>query len=49
MAVPPTGAEIIFEAILKTFAGVTYESVPASLGLKKYPLTPPTPATSKKS
>src|SRR5699024_379172 len=27
MAVPPKGAEIIFNAILKTFAGITYESV----------------------
>lgn len=27
MAVPPRGAKIIFEAILKTFAGVDYESV----------------------
>ncbi len=29
MAVPPKGAQIIFEAILKTFAGVNYDSVPA--------------------
>lgn len=28
MAVPPLGAQIVFEAILKTFAGITYESVP---------------------
>lgn len=34
MAVPPSAAKIIFEAILKTFAEVSYESVPASLGLK---------------
>ena len=27
MAVPPKGAKIIFEAILKTFAGIHYESV----------------------
>lgn len=27
MAVPPEGAEIIFNAILKTFAGINYESV----------------------
>jgi len=27
MAVPPKGAKIIFEAILKTFAGIPYESV----------------------
>jgi len=30
MAVPPEGAKIIFEAILKTFAGINYESVDAS-------------------
>ena len=29
MAVPPLGAEIITEAVLKTFAGVDYKSVPA--------------------
>jgi DNA (cytosine-5)-methyltransferase 1 len=27
MAVPPLGAKIIFEAILKTFAGVHYDHV----------------------
>lgn len=27
MAVPPLGAQIVFEAILKTFAGIPYESV----------------------
>lgn len=27
MAVPPLGAQIVFEAILKTFAGIQYESV----------------------
>lgn len=31
MAVPVQGARIIFEAILKTFAGEEYESVPSSL------------------
>lgn len=31
MAVPCQGAKIIFEAILKTFAGIPYESMPASL------------------
>ena len=46
MAVPPSGAKIIFEAILKTFAEVTYESVPASLGSKKLE---PVPAKWKKS
>ncbi len=31
MAVPCEGAKIIFEAILKTFAGVPYESMPANI------------------
>lgn len=31
MAVPAQGAKIIFEAILKTFAGIHYESVEASI------------------
>ena len=31
MAVPCKGAKIIFEAILKTFAGIDYESVPCSI------------------
>ena len=31
MAVPPQGAKIIFEAILKTFADIEYESMPASI------------------
>jgi len=31
MAVPCDGARIIFEAILKTFSGESYESIPASL------------------
>lgn len=30
MAVPPRGAQVIVEAILKTLAGVSYNSVPAS-------------------
>ena len=30
MAVPQAGARIIFEAILKTFAGMEYESMEAS-------------------
>jgi DNA (cytosine-5)-methyltransferase 1 len=30
MAVPPFGAKIIFEAILKTFAGISYDTVNAS-------------------
>lgn len=31
MAVPCRGAQIIFEAVLKTFAGIEYESVPCSI------------------
>lgn len=31
MAVPCRGAKIIFEAILKTFAGIEYESIPCSV------------------
>lgn len=31
MAVPCEGARIIFEAILKTFAGISYESMPANI------------------
>ena len=31
MAVPCDGARIIFEAILKTFAGIEYESMPADI------------------
>lgn len=31
MAVPCEGARIIFEAILKTFAGIPYESMPANI------------------
>lgn len=31
MAVPPKGVKIIFESILKTFAGVAYDSVPSSI------------------
>lgn len=27
MAVPPAGVKVIFEAILKTFAGVDYEFI----------------------
>ena len=29
MAVPPLGAKVILEAVLKTFAGISYASVPA--------------------
>lgn len=31
MAVPSRGARIIFEAVLKTFAGINYESVPCNI------------------
>lgn len=31
MAVPPMGAKVIFEAILNTFAGIEYESVPCNV------------------
>lgn len=31
MAVPCKGAKIIFEAVLKTFAGIEYESMPANI------------------
>lgn len=31
MAVPPRGAQVIFEAILRTFAGIDYPSQPASM------------------
>lgn len=31
MAVPVKGAKIIFEAVLKTFAGIEYESMPANI------------------
>lgn len=31
MAVPPRGAQIIFEAVLKTFAGISYKHVSASI------------------
>jgi len=34
MAVPPRGVELIFEAILKSFAGVKYNSVPLSFEWK---------------
>jgi DNA (cytosine-5)-methyltransferase 1 len=36
MAVPPIGAKTIFEAILKTFAGVDYESVEDSYKFENY-------------
>jgi len=31
MAVPPLGAKIIFDSILKSFAGINYESIPANI------------------
>jgi DNA (cytosine-5)-methyltransferase 1 len=34
MAVPPFGVKIIVEAILKTFAGIEYESVPAKWNIE---------------
>lgn len=33
MAVPPRGAKIIFEAILKTFAGVQYDGMPSNIDI----------------
>ncbi len=35
MAVPPKLAEVIFNAILKTFAKIEYESIPANINHKK--------------
>ncbi len=35
MAVPPEGARVIFEAILKTFAGIEYKTVPLNICLVK--------------
>jgi DNA (cytosine-5)-methyltransferase 1 len=35
MAVPPRGAQVIFEALFKTLTGVNYASVPASLSAAK--------------
>ena len=35
MAVPPRGAKVIFEAILKTFAGIPYESMDANVSIDK--------------
>ena len=31
MAVPPRGAQIIFEALLRTFAGIEYDSIPCNI------------------
>ncbi|SHJ59439.1 DNA (cytosine-5)-methyltransferase 1 [Anaerocolumna jejuensis DSM 15929] len=31
MAVPSKGAQVIFEAVLKTFAGIPYESIPCNI------------------
>ena len=33
MAVPVNGAKIIFEAVLKTFAGIQYDSIPCNIDL----------------
>jgi DNA (cytosine-5)-methyltransferase 1 len=38
MAVPPKGVKVIFEAILKTFAGIEYDFVEPNLQLKQHPL-----------
>lgn len=38
MAVPCLGAKVIFEAILKTFAGIEYESIPCNISLEKLQL-----------
>jgi len=35
MAVPPKAAQAIVAAVLKTFAGVTYDSIPANLAIDK--------------
>lgn len=35
MAVPPQGARVIFEAILRTFAGIEYLSVPQNIVVKQ--------------
>ena len=37
MAVPPKGAQIIFEAILKTFAGIEYKHVKPNISPIIYP------------
>ena len=31
MAIPPLGSHVIFEAILKTFAGIPYDNIPSNL------------------
>jgi hypothetical protein len=31
MAVPPKGGKIIFESILKSFAGIKYKSMPSNI------------------
>lgn len=36
MAVPPKGAKIIFEAILKTFAGIPYDSVAPNIKIENH-------------
>lgn len=35
MAVPPNGARVIFEAILKTFAKIEYDSVPCNINIHR--------------
>ena len=38
MAVPPVGAEAIITAVLKTFAGVSYESIESNLANREIPV-----------
>jgi DNA (cytosine-5)-methyltransferase 1 len=38
MAVPPKGVKVIFEAVLKTFAGIEYLSVPANISIEQLTL-----------
>lgn len=39
MAVPPIGAKVIFESILKSFAGVDYPNIPSNIPPRKAPNT----------
>jgi len=48
MAVPPKAARVVFEAILKTFAGIDYPSVPAKFGDGKLAVPPITKKKTKK-
>jgi DNA (cytosine-5)-methyltransferase 1 len=40
MAVPPKGAQVVVQAVLKTFAGIPYSSVPASVFNEDSEITP---------